>query len=59
MARPPDLDEPRIVTIPVRFTPTGAALVDAARGDLSRSAYIRALISTDAYSRDITPKDAP
>lgn len=59
MARPPDLDEPRIVTIPVRFTPTGAALVDAARGDLSRSAYIRALISVDAYTRDITAKDAP
>ena len=59
MARPPDLEEPRTVTIPVRFTPTGAALVDAARGDLSRSVYIRGLISADAYTRDITPKDTP
>ena len=59
MARPPDLDEPRTKTIPVRFTPSGVALVDAARGDLSRSAYIRRLVSLDALTRAITPKDTP
>jgi len=57
MARTPDGQEARTITVPVRFTPTGAAHLDAARGHLTRSQYLRKLVAQDVHDRRIRPKD--
>ncbi len=57
MARPPDGAEPRTQTVPVRFTRSGARLLDIARGRKSRSAYIRGLVAEDVARRGIRLKE--
>lgn len=57
MTRGPDGTEPRTTTVHVRFTPTGARVLDKARGEQTRSAYLRRLVAEDVKRRRITAKD--
>lgn len=58
MSRPPAGREPRTVIVPIRLTPTGAVYLDKARGNKTRSEYLRALIAADVDRRRVTPPTA-
>lgn len=47
MPRRPDGDEPRTDLVSFRVTATDLAAIDAARGDRTRSAFIRDLIEAE------------
>lgn len=53
MPRRPDEDEARALRLSFRVSPTDVVLIDAARGDRTRSAYIRDLIEAET-SREAT-----
>lgn len=54
MPRQPDGAEPRALTLHVRITPKGMAVLDRLRGENSRSAYVRALLAADARRKEST-----
>ena len=51
MAGRPRGKQPRDVLVPVRFTKSLAASLDANRGSRDRSAYIRHLVEEDAQRK--------
>lgn len=54
MARPPDAGESRDNYLRVRLAPFEAAWLDAARDTVSRSEYVRELITLDAQQKGLT-----
>lgn len=59
MARTPDGNQPRSTFIHVRLTETGRRMVDAARGNVPVSTYIRRLIAADCETRNVTLEEKP
>ena len=52
MPRTPEGAEARALTLHVRITPAGMAVLDRLRGPKSRSAYVRALMAADARRKE-------
>lgn len=49
--RKPDAGTPRVEWLRVRLTPQESAAIDEARGELTRSAYVRALLAPPATTK--------
>ena len=59
MARTPEGAQPRTTFLNVRLTEDGRRMVDAARGNVPVSAYIRRLIAADCETRNVTLEETP